>query len=177
MRLKRNKNIYYLTAYDTEIKRLISAFKLRNRRYIGELLGGFIKDPLERVIDEEEIDLVIPVPVSRDRKRSRGYNQVEDILTCAGIGFERVMRIRDTKPMHSLLDEKLRKENVSGSFKSQVDIANKNILIVDDIVTTGSTVRELIRALEAQGKARKIIVFTFALAKTAFVNDLTFERE
>lgn len=168
------ENLYYTTYYDRDIKRLVTSFKLKNRRYLGEVIGRLIEEKIKKIVLAEDVDLIIPVPISKKRKRSRGYNQVEDILKHVGIGYSTLKRVKNTLPMHSLLDKKLRKENVSGSFESELAVEGRNILIVDDIVTTGSTIREVIKTLEKNGRPRKVIVFTFALASTALVNDLSF---
>ena len=61
-----------------------------------------------------------------------------------------------------------------GSFEGSLSIEGRNILIVDDIVTTGSTIREVIRSLEKDGSSKKVVVFAFALANTALASDLAF---
>jgi len=172
--LNKRGNLYYATYYDRDIKKLITSFKLKNRRYLGELIGRLVEEKIAQVIEKENIEIIIPVPISMGRKRSRGYNQVEDILKAGGFDYLVLERVKDTLPMHNLLDEKLRKENVSGGFRSELAVEGKNLLIVDDIVTTGSTIREVIATLEKNGRSGKIVVFTFALASTAIVNDLSF---
>ena len=172
--LSKKGHLYYVTYYDRDIKKLLASFKLRRRRYLGEIIGSLIKEKLLAVIEQEEIEVVVPVPVSKARRRERGYNQVEDILEYAGVGYERLKRVKNTMPMHSLLDEKLRKKNVLGSFESGLSVKGRNILIVDDIVTTGSTIKEVIASLEKNGRSKKIVVFTFALANTALASDLSF---
>jgi len=174
IKLHRKGNLYYTTYYDRDIKKLITSFKLRKRRYIGMFIGRLVEEKLRSIVEKEEIDLVIPVPVSSARRRDRGYNQVEDILEHAGIPYKRLKRIRDTQPMHKLKDERLRRENVLGSFEGSLSIEGRNILIVDDIVTTGSTIRELVKSLEKDGSSKKVVVFAFALANTALASDLAF---
>lgn len=174
IRLNKKGNLYYVTYYDRDIKKLLASFKLKRRRYLGEIIGDLTKEKIQLVMAKEGIDTVIPVPVNKARKRERGYNQVEDILEYAGIRYEKLTRVKNTMPMHSLLDEKLRKENVSGSFESGLSVRGRNILIVDDIVTTGSTIREMVKTLEKNGSPKKIVVFTFALASTALAGDLSF---
>lgn len=174
IKLHRRGNLYYTTYYDRDIKKLIASFKLKRRRYIGVFIGKLVGDLLRSIVKEEEIDIVIPVPVSSARRRERGYNQVEDILEHAGIAYKRLKRIRNTQPMHKLKDEKLRRENVLGSFQGSLSIEGRNILIVDDIVTTGSTIKEVISSLERDGSSKKVVVFAFALANTALASDLAF---
>ncbi len=176
-RLNKRGNIYYLTLYNKRFKRIITSMKLRNRRYISGFLGELSRRYLKEVISKEKIDTVVVVPISRSKKRVRGYNQVEEILKYAGIEYRVIKRVKDTKPMHTLLDRKLREENVLGSFKSQIAVEDKNILIVDDIVTTGSTVKEIIKTLRLSGNPKNIIVFTLALSYTGLKSNLSFKEE
>lgn len=172
--LQKKEDVYYVTHYDDEIKRLITSLKLRRRRYLVKLIGRLIRRELLEVIEKEKIDIVIPVPVSSARERDRGYNQVEEILDYIGVEYKRLKRVKNTLPMHSLKNEKLRVKNILGSFESKISVKGKRILIVDDIVTTGSTIREVVKSLEEDGSSKKKVVFTFALARTALASDLAF---
>lgn len=167
-------NFYYIFDYDRDIKRLIGFFKLKNRRYISQIFGDLTGKYLREIISFEKVDMVIPVPISIKRKRERGFNQVEDILEYLKIPYESVRRVKNTLPMHQLLDEELRKENIKNSFASSLEVKGKTILVIDDIVTTGSTVRELTKILKSCGEPKKIVVFSLAAAKTAVNNKVSF---
>lgn len=171
---RNHDNFYYIFDYDRDIKRLISFFKFKNRRYMSEILGDLVGKYLKDIIEAEKVEAVIPVPISINRKRERGFNQVEDILKYLEIPYESVKRVKNTKPMHRLLDEGLREKNIENSFESGIEVEGKTILVVDDIVTTGSTVRELIKSLKFSGKPEKILVFSLAAAKTAQNNKVSF---
>ncbi|WP_319370142.1 ComF family protein [uncultured Ilyobacter sp.] len=172
--LRNSGNFYYIFDYDKEIKRLIGFFKLQNRRYISQILGDLTGKYLREIISFEGVDIVIPVPINIKRKRERGFNQVEDILEYLKIPYESVRRVKDTRPMHQLLDEELRKENIKNSFESRLRVTGKTILVIDDIVTTGSTIRELTKILKSCGEPKKILVFSLAAAKTAVNNKVSF---
>lgn len=172
--LRNSGNFYYIFDYDRDIKRLIGFFKLQNRRYISQIFGDLTGKYLKEIIKFEKIDVVIPVPISIKRKRERGFNQVEDILEYLKIPYESVERVKNTRPMHQLLDEELRKENIKNSFESNLKVHGKRILVIDDIVTTGSTVRELTKILKSCGEPKKILVFSLAAAKTAVNNKVSF---
>lgn len=170
--LNKIENIYYTCYYDRDIKKLIASLKLNGRRYLSKEVAKLITPLIEEVIEKEEIDLVIAVPISKKRLRDRGFNQVEEILKESNIDYSSLKRIRDTQPMHGILNKKQREINVKDSFSSSLKVEDRNILIVDDIVTTGSTIRELIKTLDGQPK--NITVFTFSIAKTAMANSIAF---
>lgn len=171
---RNHENFYYLFDYDQEIKKLIGFFKFQNRRYISEILGDLVGKYLRDIIEAEKVEIIIPIPISINRERERGFNQVEDILKYLKIPYESVKRVKNTKPMHRLLDEELREKNIKNSFESNIEVEGKIILVVDDIVTTGSTVRELIKSLNLSGKPKKVLVFSLAAAKTALNNKVSF---
>lgn len=124
-----------------------------------------------RASDFESIDLVIPIPLSRERKLERGFNQAEIIA-------QRVAKIID-KPVdsHSLernlhthihrmgMDQKARELSVKNAFSITRPklIAGKNILLVDDVLTSGATASFCAKALKKNG-ASEVIVFTLARA-------------
>ena len=68
--------------------------------------------------------------------------------------------------MHKILDEELRKENVKGSFtiNKKIDLANKNILLVDDIITTGATLKEIKNSILQNIKLKNTNIVVFCLA-------------
>ena len=114
-------------------------------------------------------DFVIPVPLSRERLASRGFNQSELIsaeicrLIQTPLDAKSLLRVRHTKKQ-SLTKGQERLENVSSAFQvSGNSIAGKRVLIIDDVLTTGSTAAECARILRAAG-ATKIYVAVVALA-------------
>ncbi len=103
-----------------------------------------------------EVDLVVPVPLSRWRYIARGYNQAREIARplAAARGFRldrgEVRRRRHRAPQ-SRLPAAERAANVSGVFVCRRRYAGERILIVDDVITTGATIVELARTLKAAG--------------------------
>ncbi len=165
-RVKNIENYYYLYYYNEEIKRLIADFKLKNRRELGKEIASLMRKPLQNLIAEKEIDMVLPVPISKEREKERGFNQVEELLKNCNIDYERIRREKNTKHMYELLDGGSRKENIYNAFKNEkLNIEGKNILIVDDIVTTGSTIREMVKEIKKIGSPKKIYIFSIAVSK------------
>jgi ComF family protein len=121
-------------------------------------------------LNGESYDLVIPVPLHRRRLRWRGFNQA----ALLGVAVARKMgctldvvtlvRMRDTAPQTSQ-DSAQRRQNVRGAFAVTRPhrIANRSVLLVDDVMTTGATLDECARTLLAAG-ARRVDVLTLARA-------------
>ncbi|NMA84513.1 MAG: ComF family protein, partial [Epulopiscium sp.] len=105
-----------------------------------------------------QIDLIIPVPVSKERLEERGYNQAEEIAKhlskISKIPYNRdiLIRKKDTRPQ-SGFNPNQRTKNIRNAFvtTSQLPAKHKVILIIDDIYTTGSTINECSRILLNSG--------------------------
>lgn len=178
-KLRRLNNIYYVWDYNKEFKRLIYSYKYNRKKIMAKLIAELIKDEFYYVLRREKIDVIVSVPVSRKRKSERGYNQVDEILNCLEVNYVQIERVKNTKKMAEILDEEERNRNIKGAFKisENIDFRNKNILILDDIVTTGATLREIKNSIleQFEGKNKKInnikiIVFCLAAAREIKVN-------
>lgn len=83
------------------------------------------------------------------------------------IKYQQIERVKDTEHMYLLSSRESRESNIENAFgKVELNIDGKNILLVDDIVTTGSTIREIIKELKKMGKPKEIYVFSIAMAKS-----------
>ncbi|MEZ4591209.1 MAG: phosphoribosyltransferase family protein [Chloroflexota bacterium] len=102
------------------------------------------------------VDLVLPIPLHAERERSRGYNQstllTRDFCQLVGLPYaERgLTRTRFTTPQVGLTAVE-RLKNVQDAFATQVDVAAKHILLIDDVCTTGATMAAATHALLANG--------------------------
>ena len=144
-KLRKLNNIYYVWDYNKEFKKLIFSYKYNRKKIMAKLIAELIKDEFYYVLKREKIDIVVSVPVSRKRKNERGYNQVDEILNCLKVNYVQIERVKNTKKMAEILDEEERNKNIKGAFRisGNIDFRGKNILILDDIVTTGATLREI----------------------------------
>ena len=144
-KLRKLNNIYYIWDYNEEFKKLIFSYKYNRKKSLAELIARLIEQEFKFIIQKEKIDFIVSVPINKKRENERGYNQVDEILKQLKVNYVEIKRIKNTEKMHKLLNEKLREENIRGSFRieSDFDFRNKKILLVDDIITTGATLKEI----------------------------------
>lgn len=137
----------------------IHDLKFRGIRPRAELLGDLLAETLER--RPLAIDVLVPVPLGARRRRTRGFSQSDLIAHRVGerIGVPVLLssleRIRETPPQVGRTADE-RRENVRDAFECRdaAAIAGRRVALVDDVLTTGSTLREGARALRAGGAAR-----------------------
>jgi len=180
-KLRKLNNIYYIWDYNEQFKKLIFSYKYHRKKSLAKLIAEMIKVEFEFVLKKEKIDYVVSVPVNRKRMNERGYNQVDEILKYLNINYIQLKRVKNTQKMHKLLDEKLREDNIKGSFYigKNTDFKNKRILVIDDIITTGATLREIKKSIletakennESINKSKtEITVFCLAAAREIKIN-------
>jgi len=160
--------VWALGLFDDYYRRLIHAFKFENRRDCGDFLGLRLGALVARDPRALAIEAVVPVPLHRARRRERGFNQSELLaLAVAGaIGrpvLRDLVRVRNTKSQ-TVLDGRRRKENVAGAFTVRGAQSPQVVLLVDDVLTTGATIRECALALTETG-AKRIFGAVVALAE------------
>ena len=116
-----------------------------------------------------QVDVVLPVPLSRRRLRERGYNQAAlfalPLALALGVSYRpaTLRRVRHTRSQVGLSWEQ-RQENVAGAFLASPHAASgKTVLLVDDVVTTGATLNACASALRSAGARR---VYAFSVART-----------
>ena len=120
----------------------IHALKYRNLRAAAPTLGRLLAQWLES--KSVPGDVLVPVPLHRRRIRDRGYNQSELLAREVGrrtglpVARDVLVRTRDTAPQVSLSRQE-RAQNVEGSFACAGNVQGLRIILVDDVVTTGST--------------------------------------
>ncbi|MGB9608923.1 MAG: ComF family protein, partial [Minisyncoccia bacterium] len=115
--------------------------------------------------------IVIPIPLSKQRLKTRGFNQSELIAKSFADFFkiplktDLLFRIKNSKPQSEIKDLNQRKLNVLNCFqiKNQELLKGKNIFLIDDVVTTGATIYEAVKVLKSAG-AKKIIVLAISKA-------------
>ncbi len=152
--------------YEGVIKEAIHKFKFEGKKALAPSLGRFLVSYLrDGEIPLEDIDIIVPLPLSMQRERQRGHNQskllAEEISGCCSINLDSTSfkKIKDTAPQFELA-RKERLLNVKGAFNC-APLTGSNVLLIDDIYTTGATVSEASKALKASG-AKSVYVLTLA---------------
>lgn len=153
------------------VQTLVHRFKYMRQPEIAYELG--LKAAQEGIKTDffDGIDVIIPVPLHRWRLRQRGYNQSEYIaralseVTKVPMATSYLVRKRDN-PQQAMKSSEEREENVRDLFKVRYpeELFRKHILLVDDVVTTGSTVRSCMEALK-ECLGCSISVFSLAIAR------------
>lgn len=160
----------YVFEKDKELQHAIHSLKYENKFPIGIFLGKTLADKIKTNRSNWNIDLIIPIPLHQLKKAERGYNQSNYIAKGIGnilkISFsDRVVkRIKYTESQTTMtLNE--REENISGAFRlrNKNAVKGKNILLVDDVITTGATISECGKILLEAG-AKNIYAVSIAIA-------------
>lgn len=159
-----------LGQYDKVLMDVIHRFKYGGKTSLGERLGEFMAECSYPSLMIADYSLVMPVPLHPRRLRQRGFNQA--LILARGISrrfslhldFLSLKRIVFTEPQVGLGKER-REHNIRGAFQvaDAGRIKGEKIILVDDVYTTGSTVKECARTL-MQNKAEQVAVLTLARA-------------
>ena len=169
-----NKHLY-IFKYEGIIRKLLLDYKFNEKSYLHISFVKFLLKNEKFFQILKSYDTIIPVPISSKRKGQRGYNQSELI----GNQLVKMLKQKDKnsklevltdcllKPKDVIEQSKLNKEerqkNIQGVYilKNKEKLANRKLLLIDDIYTTGSTVNECCKVLK-QANPKEIDVFTIA---------------
>ena len=161
---------YSVFRYENDIIRLVHQLKFSEKiiyaRSIGELLLSAFNS--KKLFKAEMPDCLLPVPLHSSRLRRRGFNQSIEIARVIAkrfdipLEYKAVIRQRSTSAQTGLSAQQRRK-NIKGAFSVIGEINYKHVLIIDDVMTTGSTVNELARVLK-KNKVERVSVLSIARA-------------
>ena len=136
------------------VQEMIHNLKYKGQQEIGTLLGNWYADDLKNIALFQSIDAIIPVPLHKRKERERGYNQLTNFGNALskelGIGYNSKLLVRKsyskTQSKKSFLNRSEGIETVFDVVFSDKDY-NKHFLLIDDVITTGSTLEACSRAL------------------------------
>ncbi|MGD8341437.1 MAG: phosphoribosyltransferase family protein [Gammaproteobacteria bacterium] len=142
--------------YCRPLSTYLKALKYRGRRELGPALGALLA--AEVGIENLAVDLIVGVPLHPARLRARSFNQAHEIARALARGYRwplatNVRRVIDTPPQTDL-DRARRHRLAPSAFSVPDSLAGAQVAIIDDVITTGTTVNALAAALKAAGVLR-----------------------
>ena len=158
----------YIFRYEGIIRNKIIEYKFEDKGYLYKMFAKIILSDKKTCNFIKKYDVIIPVPISKKRKKKRGYNQSELVANELAqklnqdIWTDIIIKKKDNKPQ-SELNKLERIKNVEDIYETNkpIEVKNKKVLLLDDIYTTGSTVNEIARKLK-QNQTQEIGVITLA---------------
>ena len=154
--------VKYVGVYQAPIDKWVMALKFGQNILMSRLFAEL----MQSLLDDTKSDYcLMPVPLHISRLRSRGYNQAYEIAKELAKMTNRILdtslkRDKNTE-MQAQLKLNQRAKNVSKAFSLDADIKHKNIVLIDDVMTSGNTLKECAKTLKRAG-AKDVIIIVFA---------------
>jgi ComF family protein len=153
-----------LGPYENRLREAILHTKSGAGEPLAEMLGRVLAEVREGALLTVGVELVVPVPLHWARRWARGYNQAEavsrELATAIGLPHDAgVLRRVKSTPQHAQPSATARRENMRGAFRANAGarVAGRAVLLVDDVMTTGSTASESARVLRGAGASRVVV--------------------
>lgn len=155
-------------AYTKEVRQSILKFKFGGKAFYAESYAAILYNRLKQYGKENAFDAIVPVPISKNRRKMRGYSQALCIAKalsglCQTPALDILCKTKETPPQ-STLSKTARATNLNGAIalKPNCGALPERILLIDDVYTTGTTVRTCAKILR-QGGAKQIAAATVAM--------------
>lgn len=157
--------IYSFTDYH-KVSQLIVRYKLTGYKRLNKLIASIIKEDLINFLKKHNIETILYIPLSKKTYRKRGFNHLELILREIVPDFlikDWLVKVRETKLQVELSKEEREKNLLNAfSFKESAKFYGQNVLVFDDILTTGSTLREVGKLLKTKNIGK---IYGYVIAK------------
>ncbi len=155
---------------DKELQHIIHSLKYNQRFLVGKFLGGKLGESITSTLKEWLIDFIVPIPLHHLKKAERGYNQsfyiAKGISEITGLPInDKVIKRKRFTQSQTTMNMKERQANISDAFvvNKRDKLNGKNILLIDDVITTGATTSECGKVLLENG-ANKVYAASVAIA-------------
>ncbi|RMA93157.1 ComF family protein [Hydrogenothermus marinus] len=157
--------IRIFTKYKHPLKDIIKYYKFNKYKNLSKTLANIIRDDIEKFVEQNNINFIFYIPMSKEKDKERGFNHLKEILIHIFPKFlisQDLIKIKDTKLQIELTKEE-REKNLENSFflNNKEIYKGKNILIFDDIITTGATSKVVVKELR---KANPKNIYAYVMA-------------
>lgn len=168
------KEVYSASVYTKNLQKLIRAIKYHNQTELAYFQAKIMYNYWQTLPISDEKFVIVPVPLHKNRLKDRKYNHMELVakefskLTGYDLNNSLIYRIKETKPQYRL-SIKEREENLEGAFlvdKTSYD--EEKLLIIDDILTTGSTIKAMFQAFFKKDM-HKVTAFTTSCTESHII--------
>jgi ComF family protein len=144
--------------YQSPIDHFILELKFAQKLLYAKILGSILAEHLQQHYNQSDIkpQIIIPIPLHKTRLRKRGFNQALEIAKIVSKQMEipidcfSCIRIRNTDPQ-TILPPGDRRKNIRRAFTTRCHINYKYVAVIDDVITTGSTIQEFCKMLSKNG--------------------------
>jgi ComF family protein len=167
----REEMIAYFDYRDPVVRRGIWELKYRGKHAWAEVFGQAVQERLMEELSDHALlsgfrdPLIVPVPLAKKRMRERGYNQaalIAEHISCGTIAEHALIRTRETESQMQIKNRARRLKNIAGAFAADPRLVRgRNIIVLDDVATTGATLYACRNALVAAG-ARQVLLIAIA---------------
>ncbi|MCX6182817.1 MAG: ComF family protein [Bacteroidetes bacterium] len=149
---------------------IIHHLKYKNKTDVGLYFGKMLGEQISQSFHFKDVDAIVPVPLSKSKRRKRGYNQSEKIARGISQSIQKpvlpnyLLRVKQRKSQ-TQYNKFTRWQNINHCFalNSKVEGSFRHILLVDDVITTGATIESCVAALLEMGNV-KVSVASLAFA-------------
>ena len=150
------EKVWACAQYADILKGILFHWKHLQQREFAYIFQILLQENPPVWLPESQIDGVLAMPMSRQRRVHRGFNQCDELTKMITQHYKIPLLphdgvFRQPAPPQSTLNAAQRKQNIREAFRIDCDVNNRKILIIDDVMTTGATLNELARTLRQSG--------------------------